>query len=464
MKLPLRILHLEDDPLDTELVLELLRADGLEVELERVSTLPAFEQALRRECYALVLSDYTLPGVNPLEALRLARLLCPETAIIFVSGTIGEDRAIEALRLGASDYVLKQRMERLVPAVRRALREAQEQARRQQAERALHENEAQLRLQSTALQSAANAISITNQDGLIQWVNPAFERLTGYTAAELIGQNHRLLKSGKQDAGFYKQMWDTILSGRVWHGELINKRKNGTLYTEEATITPVTGPGGSITNFVAIKQDITDRKRFEEALRQARDDLARNNADLERKVAERTAQLLEINANLQAFAYTAAHDLRSPLRSIKSFSSLVVEDYGTKLGPDGQSLLERVAGSTSQMEQLLNDLLEYSKLTQAELNLQPVNLRQAVAEALSLLDAEIRVNNAVLAVTEPLPEVLGHPATVVLLISNLVSNALKFIPQGVQPKSTFGLHFGKSKTRSRRSASQFPQPPTTRLP
>ena len=110
---PLRILHLEDDPLDTELVHELLRADGLPAQIERVDTLAEFQDALEHECYALILSDYTLPGTDPMEALRLARRLCPHVPFIFLSGTMGEDTAIESLKMGASDYVLKQRMARL---------------------------------------------------------------------------------------------------------------------------------------------------------------------------------------------------------------------------------------------------------------------------------------------------------------------------------------------------------------
>ena len=144
MTQPLRILHLEDDPLDTELVHNLLHAEGLPARIERVDTLAAFQNALEHECYALILSDYTLPGTDPMEALVLARRLCPHVPFIFLSGTMGEDTAIESLKKGASDYVLKQRLARLAPAVRRALAEAEEQVCRQRAEEALRELNATL--------------------------------------------------------------------------------------------------------------------------------------------------------------------------------------------------------------------------------------------------------------------------------------------------------------------------------
>lgn len=127
--------------------------------------------------------------------------------------------------------------------------------------------EEQLRLLSAAVESAGNGVAISNRQGIVQWVNPAFAKLTGYSQAEAVGQNPRVLKSGRQSAEFYREMWDTILAGKVWRGELINRRKDGSLYSEEMTLTPVRVDGAEISHFVAIKQDISARKQAEEALR-----------------------------------------------------------------------------------------------------------------------------------------------------------------------------------------------------
>jgi len=124
-----------------------------------------------------------------------------------------------------------------------------------------------LRLQATALESTANAIVITDRQGSIQWVNPAFTVLTGYTAEEALGQEQSFLKSGAHDAHFYQTLWNTILSGAVWRGEITNRRKDGTPYVEEMTITPVRSDKGEITQFIAIKVDITDRKTAEEQVK-----------------------------------------------------------------------------------------------------------------------------------------------------------------------------------------------------
>jgi PAS domain S-box-containing protein len=119
-------------------------------------------------------------------------------------------------------------------------------------------------LQAAALEATANAVVITDQTGTVIWVNSAFERLTGYTSAEIVGQSTRLLKSGMNSSALYGEMWRTILEGQVWRGELINRRKDGTLYNEEMTITPVRNGGGEITHYIAVKLDITERIRTEE--------------------------------------------------------------------------------------------------------------------------------------------------------------------------------------------------------
>ncbi|HNB54690.1 MAG TPA: PAS domain S-box protein, partial [Anaerolineales bacterium] len=123
-----------------------------------------------------------------------------------------------------------------------------------------------LRLQAIALDAAANAIAITNREGIIQWVNPAFTKSTGYTAEEVVGRSTRLLNSGQHSPSFYQELWSTILAGNPWHGEIINRRKDGSFYTEEQLITPVRNETGEIFRFVAIKQDVTARKLAEARL------------------------------------------------------------------------------------------------------------------------------------------------------------------------------------------------------
>jgi PAS domain S-box-containing protein len=171
------------------------------------------------------------------------------------------------MRQGAADYLLKDRLDRLGQAVRNALEQKKLRMERKQAEELLN-------LQASALNAAANAIVITDPDGVITWANPAFSNLTGFSPSEAIGRNPRdLIKSGQQEQKFYQEMWNTILSGRVWQGELVNRRKDGSPYFEEMTITPIRGSDGQIHQFVAVKQDISQRIRADEALRKSSDEL-----------------------------------------------------------------------------------------------------------------------------------------------------------------------------------------------
>jgi PAS domain S-box-containing protein len=126
-----------------------------------------------------------------------------------------------------------------------------------------------LRLQAAALKAADNAIVITDREGIIRWVNPAFTKLTGFPAQEAIGASPRILKSGVHDGQFYREIWATILGSQVWKGKIINRRRNGTLYTEEMTITPVADERGQIQNFIAIKQDVSERERILSALQRS---------------------------------------------------------------------------------------------------------------------------------------------------------------------------------------------------
>jgi|GEM_PF-3882254 len=264
MTTPLRCLIVEDSEPDSQIVLHQLREGGYEVTSERVDTPETMQAALGRQAWDIVICDYRLPHFSGLAALELAKAGAPDVPFILVSGTVDEETAVEAMRLGASDYLLKDRLARLVPAVQRELREAQARREHRQAED-------ERRLQSAALAAAANGIVITDRQGAIVWANAAFTDLSGYTSAEVVGKNPReVLKSDKQESGFYRQMWETILGGQVWRGELMNRRKDGSLYHEEMTITPVRSAAGEITHFIAFKQDLTERKLTEKMMEASR--------------------------------------------------------------------------------------------------------------------------------------------------------------------------------------------------
>jgi len=292
--------------------------------------------------------------------------------------------------------------------------------------RARRRAEEQMRLQLAVLQSTANAIIFTGRNGVIQWVNPALTSLTGYSPAEAIGQNPRLFSSGKQDRAFYQQMWKTILSGRVWRGELINKRKDGSLYPEELTITPVTGAGGQITHFIAIKQDISERKRLEDVL-------AGRRRELEGLVAERTAKLKETIGELEQFSHAIIHDMRAPLRAMQSFAAMLGEEFAACLPPKGLDYCRRIQTAANRMDRLITDSLQYSKVLREELPMTPVDvpaLLRGIIESYPNLQppaAEIQVQVGEL-------KVQANEAALTQCFSNLLDNAVKFVAPGVKPR------------------------------
>jgi len=267
MDTPLRVLLVEDSEADARLIVLELQQSGYDPKVERFYTPETFRAALTRKHWDIVIADYFMPLFDGLDALAMVKESGLDLPFIIVSGVIGEDVAVTAMKSGAHDYVMKDRLTRLGPAVQRALQEAEGRRARRRAE----EEVARL---VAVIEQAAECIVITDLGGKITYVNPFFERLTGYSVAESLGQNPRILQSGYHDQAFYQELWDTIASGNTWTGTFVNKRKDGSLYHEAATIFPIKDVTGKTINYAAVKRDITERKRMEEALRQRNRELA----------------------------------------------------------------------------------------------------------------------------------------------------------------------------------------------
>ncbi len=391
----MRILHLEDSADDAELIANRLKDEGISCQVTRVDSRDAFLAAAMRGDWDVILADYTLPSFDGISALQIAREKCPQVPFIFVSGALGEEVAITTLKSGATDYILKDRLARLPLAVTRAVEEraAAEERKRSQA---------LLDLRTKALESAANGIVITDREGTIIWANAACEALAGYRPGELLGQNPRILKSGRQDPKFYENLWVTILGGQVWHGEIVNRHKNGTLYTEEMTITPVRDAQGSITSFVAIKQDVTERRELEERLRQA--------------------QKMEAIGRL---AGGMAHDFNNLLTVITGYSDMLLEDPGaspTQCAQEIRNAGERAAALTRQ-------LLTFSR--RQVLQPRVLNLNETVGNMEGLLRRLLGENlDLVLVPGEALGSVKADPTQIEQIIMNLAVNARDAMPRG----------------------------------
>jgi PAS domain S-box-containing protein len=274
-----------------------------------------------------------------------------------------------------------------------------------------------LLLQAVALETVANAVMITDRAGGIRWVNPAFTGLTGYTIDEVLGKNPRLLKSGQHDAAFYKDFWRTILSGKTWHGEFTNRRKDGTLYHDEHTITPVRVNGKDITHFVAIMADITARKRAES-------ELLILNLEQENRIRERTLELEAANRELETFVYSVAHDLRSPIRGMASLVLAVLEDF-PKLDHSVKRQLGLVADSAQRINKLIDGLLHLSQMAHSRMAYQQVDLSALASGILADLKGLEPQRQVEIFVAENLTA-SGDPDLLRAVMDNLLNNAWKF--------------------------------------
>jgi PAS domain S-box-containing protein len=277
--------------------------------------------------------------------------------------------------------------------------------------------EQQVQLQATALETAGNGIMITDNKGSILWVNPAFSALTGYPMEDVIGQTPRILKSGRHGEKFYKDLWDTIQAGDTWRGQFANLRKDGSLYHDEHTITPVRSKNGEITHFIAIMQDITERKQSEGQIRKL-------NATLEQRVNERTALLEAANKELEAFSYSVSHDLRAPLRHINGFADMLKQE-ASSLNSTGQRYIGIISDAAKRMGTLIDDLLVFSRMGRAEMRRGEVNMNELVAESLQEMASDVGGRNIQWDIGK-LPTVNGDRAMLKQVWVNLLSNAVKY--------------------------------------
>jgi len=263
----LDILMLEDMASDAELMEYELRKAQLAFAIRRVDTREDFLRELEKRLPDLILADYNLPSFDGLSALGLAQEMSPHVPFIFVSGAMGEEVAIDSVKQGATDYVLKQRLARLGAAVQRALREARERRQRHQAEDLLRESEERFR---TLYQTAGSVIAVVNPEGRISEFNPEAERVSGWRRQEVLGQGFLQLLVPAAYEETVKAEFQKVLAGQEIRGfEMPLKLHGGGERPFLWNVNRLLGKDGQIIGVIAVGQDIAERKRAEEDLRES---------------------------------------------------------------------------------------------------------------------------------------------------------------------------------------------------
>ena len=411
---PISILLVEDSPLDAELVLARLTRDQISHDALRVTSAVELREALESDrSFDLILSDFSLPNFSGSEALEMAKQIRPDVPFIFVSGALGEEVAIEMLKLGATDYVLKHRLERLCPAVRRALTEAEEHRRREAAERKLRESEQRYRLLA---ESSPQFVWATDAAGHVTYVNRQLCEYTGISSEQVtLGEWQSTIHA--DDLPSVTETWLRAAGKcepcgfeyRVW------SQANGTYKWHLARMAPVCDDEGHVLQWLGTAIEIDAQKRAEETLRRS-------------------------NEELQQFAFAASHDLQEPLRNISTFTQLLAQRFEHSLDAEAREYVAYAVEGAKRMNLLIHDLLAYARIATQEVPSERIDMGEALASALISLRTAIAESEAVIT-HDPLPEVRANQLQMSQVLQNLLSNAIKYRNSNRTPE----IHISVSK-------------------
>jgi PAS domain S-box-containing protein len=403
----LRVLHVEDNDLDAELVAQALLKGGFSVSVAVVQAEKEFERELRAHRPDIVLADYNLPQWKGMEALDVLRREGLDIPLILVSGALGDVTAVECIKRGATDYVLKDGLARLPEAVRRALREKDWRERQARSDAALRESQAQL---EALVYSALDAILTVDEEQNIIVFNAAAEKAFRVSAAEAVGRSiDRFIPARFRAAhsAHIRKFGETGITSRTMDklGALSALRADGEEFPMEASISHSQVGGRGL--FTVILRDITERERAE------------------KKLAEKMAELARSNAELEQFAYIASHDLQEPLRMVAAYTQLLAERYRGRLDENADKFIGYASEGALRMQTLIQDLLAFSRVGRKGAARGPVDCGAVMEEILQSLGPAIQESGAVVTHTA-LPVLWADHSQITQVLQNLIGNAIKF--------------------------------------
>jgi len=300
-----------------------------------------------------------------------------------------------------------------------------------------------LKLKSKSLESISNGIMITDIKGKVLWVNPGFTKLTGFTILEAVGKSPGFLKSGLHTEEFYTNLWKTILEGKTWRGEITNKKKNGEIYLEMMTITPVfEETTNKVSHFIAVKEDITERKKNEEELNRLIEEIYEEQDRIEENASELVQlnakleiseeKLQELNASKDRFFSILAHDLKNPFTALIGYSEMLLEDFEDFSDAEKKEFISVIYKTSKNVYELLENLLDWSRIQTGRMELLPakIDLYKIAQTVYNLTygNASKKHINLNVDIKEG-TFVFVDKNAVSTVLRNLVINAIKFTPE-----------------------------------
>ncbi len=412
MSKTLRVLNVEDSEQDVALLTRFLSRSGSKIISDRVDTAEAMTLALESRVWDVVLCDYTMPKFNALAALALMKEMKKDIPFIIISGSVGEAAAVEAMRAGAHDYLMKDNLVRLGPTIERELQEAENRRARLQAEEQLRGSQLYTRL---LMESNIDALMTTDPLGIITDVNQQMEILAGHAREELIGTPFKQYFTDPKLAADGIRL--VVREGRVTNYELTVRSKDGAETVVSYNATTFNDQSGNLQGVFGAARDVTEHKRFEQALQ------------------EKNVELEKANLAKDRFLATMSHELRTPLNAIIGFTGTLLMKLPGPLTSDQEDQLTIVQSSGKHLLSLINDLLDLAKIEsgKVEMRYEPICCQAVIADVAAALRPLAEKKGLDFEVKAPKASVRVDSDRRILsqILINLTNNAIKFTEKGI---------------------------------
>lgn len=425
----LRVLVIEDCESDVDLIVAHLSRGGFELTYEQVQNAPELQSALTRRTWDIVLSDYLLPHFDAQAALKILRARQPDLPVIIISGTIGEETAVAAMRAGASDYLVRDNLSRLIPAIDRELRDSEGRRRRRETERTLRQKEAEL---AAIFDHAPIAMILVDETMQIRSINRTGCAISGQASADLVGQPiEAALHCMHADESAQGCRFSPACRNCNLHDAIERTLTEGTAQHDVELAIPIECTPSRVTLHFTLSanpllldgcrmavvclEDYTERK----AASEARD---RHAAALRLSNRELSASRRE----LAQFIHSSTHDLRAPIVSIHGFASRLKNHLADHLDEKAAHYLDRVLGNALHVEVLLADLVHVARIMPEHVVFHPLRTQTLVADVMDDLGPRAREAGVKLLCPNSLPSIIGHADSLREMLQQLIGNAILY--------------------------------------